>query len=73
MNKKILEKYLLDIRNKQSSVYKGVYKSGKKWMAKIKSIYLGTFETELEAAKMYDKWAKMLYGTFAHINVSKTG
>ena len=23
--------------------------------------------------KMYDKWAKMLYGTFAHINVSKTG
>jgi len=58
---------------KQSSVYKGVYKSGKKWMAKIKSIYLGTFETELEAAKMYDKWAKMLYGTFAYINVSKTG
>ncbi len=52
---------------------KGVYKSGKKWMAKIKSIYLGTFETELEAVKMYDKWAKMLYGTFAHINVSKTG
>ena len=42
-----------------ASRFKGVYKSGKKWQATIKipseggTVYLGTFESEEEAAIMY--------------------
>lgn len=43
-----------------------------KWSAKIKldgkTKYIGIFETELEAAKAYDKFAKEIHGAFANLN-----
>lgn len=60
-------------KNKSSS-YKGVswYKRYKKWQAQIKfkgkSIYIGIFDTEIEAAKAYDNKAKELFGEFAKLN-----
>jgi hypothetical protein len=57
-----------------SSKYKGVSwnKTRKKWAAYIKKdykqLYLGLFENETEAAKVYDKMAKKLFGKFAQLN-----
>ena len=48
------------LRANNSSGYRGVYKNGKKFVAKItvdyKSITIGTFNTDIEAAKAYDKY-----------------
>ena len=58
----------------KSSKYKGVSwnKGVKKWLAQIgfndKVIHLGQFGDEIEAAKVYDKAAKELFGDFAHTN-----
>lgn len=60
---------------KGSSKYKGVrwHKQINKWTAQImysrKSIYLGSFEDETEAAKAYDKAAKTYFGEFAYLNI----
>ncbi|CAB4124593.1 HNHc domain containing protein [uncultured Caudovirales phage] len=54
------------------SLYKGVSPSGKKWSARItfgKTIYLGLYETEVEAAIAYNKAALEYFGNFAKINV----
>ena len=57
-----------------TSKYKGIYWSGyfKKWHCRInhncKNIYIGYFESEVEAAKAYDKKAKELFGEFAYTN-----
>jgi hypothetical protein len=59
-----------------SSKFKGVSRHTisrqKPWLAKIKSdgktIYLGTFETEEQAAEAYDRAALERFGTFAHLN-----
>lgn|SRR5574343_451958 len=57
---------------KKGKLYKGIRKRGKNWCAQIilkkKSIYLGTFKTEIEAAKAYNKAAKDNYGDFAWLN-----
>jgi hypothetical protein len=59
---------------KGSSKYKGAsYKKQKrKWAAQIrvngKNIWLGYFETEIEAAQAYDLAAIEHFGTFARIN-----
>ena len=46
-------------RENCSSIYKGVYKRGKKWEARIKidgkSKYLGSYKSELEAHEAYQK------------------
>ena len=43
-----------------------------RWLAQIgvhyKKIYLGAFEDEVEAAKVYDEAAKKYYGEFAYLN-----
>lgn len=61
-----------------SSIYKGVQwdKVRKKWQANIvfnnKRVFLGRYDTELEAAKVYNKAALEYFGEFARINVLKT-
>lgn len=63
-------------RRKTSSKYKGVYfmKGIKKWRADIyyndKSIYLGYFDNETDAARAYDAAAKIYHGEFAALNFS---
>jgi hypothetical protein len=58
----------------KSSQYKGVtwHKGGHKWMAAItvnkKPVYLGLFNSEIEAAKAYDRAAKEVFGEFACLN-----
>lgn len=57
-----------------SSKYKGVslHKQSNRFMAKVavnsKNIYLGSFNSEIEAAKAYDKVAKIYHGEFAKLN-----
>ena len=66
-------------RKKRHSKYKGVSinnSGGKKWKAYIckdyKLIHLGYFDTEDQAALVYNEAAKQLFGEFAHLNdVSK--
>lgn len=59
---------------KHSSKYKGVswHKASKKWQAMIvynnRQIYIGLFDSEIEAAKAYDKKALELFGEFACLN-----
>ena len=60
-------------RPNTTSVYKGVSKlSGGKWKAQIelnqKSLYLGSFITEEEAALAYNQKAKELFGEYARLN-----
>jgi len=58
------------------SKFKGAYfnkdRKSKKWWSYIrynnKKIFLGTFKTELEAAKAYNAKALELFGQFAHLN-----
>ncbi len=66
-------------RTNGSSIYKGVcwHKRDKRWRAKItlngKQKQLGSFISEMKAAKAYDKAALELFGAFAKLNFSKKG
>jgi HNH endonuclease/AP2 domain len=57
-----------------SSIYKGVClrKRGKHWQAQIANLrvqkYLGSFNSEVEAARAYDAAARELHGEFACLN-----
>lgn len=61
-------------RKHYSSIFKGVSlcKSTQKWQAKIKvnckTIHLGYFDSEIEAAHIYDKAASEYFGEFAYLN-----
>jgi hypothetical protein len=61
---------------KGSSKYKGVTRHHNKWQARIrvfnKCISLGHFKIEEEAAKAYNKAAKLHFGEFAYLNVLET-
>lgn len=55
-----------------SSKYKGLEKSGKKWLVRVCKNYIryrvGLFDNEKDAAKAYDSKAKELFGDFAKLN-----
>jgi len=52
--------------------YKGVCKDGNKWIvwvtSKGNSYFLGSFDSELEAALVYDKGARYFFGEYARLN-----
>lgn len=58
----------------KTSKYKGVYlnKGKHKYSAQIKvnykSIHIGHFDSEIDAAKAYDRKAKEIFGEFAYLN-----
>lgn len=60
-----------------NSRYKGVswLESNKGWRALIqknkKNFYLGTYKTQKEAARAYDKAAQRLFGEYAYSNFPK--
>ena len=62
------------VKRPSRSKYKGVDWANdmKRWRARIrvngKRIYLGSFESELDAAKAYDTAAKKYHGEFATVN-----
>jgi len=66
-------KILKDLAEKTSK-YKGVHWdiSGAKWMSKIKvnrrTIYLGSYNLEVEAALAYDVAARQYHKQFARLN-----
>jgi hypothetical protein len=59
---------------KSTSRFRGVYLDKRKgrWVAKIqinrKRIWLGYFDNEIDAVRVYDTAAKMYHGEFAHLN-----
>jgi hypothetical protein len=61
-------------RRNSSSKYKGVFwdKCCRKWCARIrpnrKTIYLGLFTDEIEAALAYDRKAEQFFAEFAYLN-----
>jgi hypothetical protein len=61
-------------KSKTRSKYKGLEydRIQRKWKARIqyngRKIYLGSFASEVDAAKAYDKKAKVLFGEFARFN-----
>ena len=61
----------------KSSKFKGVYWSKKyrKWVAQIrvnhKAIWLGQFNSEIEAANTYNMAAKRIFGEFAKLNITE--
>lgn len=62
-------------RHGTTSKYKGVSwnKNGHKWEARVvinkKDTYIGLFDSEIEAAQTYDKWAKDSFGEYARLNL----
>lgn len=65
-------------KTRGTSQFKGVswHKNRpKKWVSSLqidyKRIHLGYFDSEIEAAKAYDKTAKKLFGQFAHLNFER--
>jgi hypothetical protein len=63
-------------RSINGSKYKGVHwsKPQSRWIASImknyKKIYLGSFLKERDAAQAYDKKARVIFGTYAYLNIS---
>lgn len=53
-----------------TSTYKGVYKNEKRncYVVRIKGKYLGEFENETHAAKVYDYYALREFGEYAYLN-----
>ena len=66
-------------RNKKSSRFKGVFPSLNRWQAKMTIIllgkrhvlYLGCYSTEREAAEIYDRASRDLYGDYSCLNFAR--
>jgi hypothetical protein len=67
----------MGIRSHNKGMYKGVYwmPNRSKWQVTIrhnkKPMFLGLFDNPHDAARMYNFWAKDLFGDFAVLNVIK--
>ena len=63
--------------NPVKSKFRGVYKCGKRWKAQLQcqgiQFYLGTFDTEIEAAKAYDRKARDEKGVKGLTNFDENG
>lgn len=63
--------------NHVKSKFRGVYKCGKRWKAQLQcqgiQFYLGTFDTEGEAAKAYDRKARDEKGVKGLTNFDENG
>jgi hypothetical protein len=63
--------------NNVKSKFRGVYKCGKRWKAQLQcqgiQFYLGTFDTEGEAAKAYDRKARDEKGVKGLTNFDENG
>lgn len=59
-------------RDGGSSSFKGVYRNKKSWVAQIKCnsehIHIGSYSSEVTAARAYDSFARSLHGEFAVTN-----
>lgn len=59
-------------KKSNSKRFKGTSRHGSRWVANIKhnrvGMYLGTYATEEEAARVYDAKARELFGEFACLN-----
>jgi len=55
---------------RKTSHYKGLWfdKKNNKWVVRVKNKYIGSYSDEDEAARIYDKKAKKVYGEFAYMN-----
>lgn len=60
------------INKHKNTRFKGIAKEGRKYWARIrvegKALYLGIYETDIEAAQAYDKAARQHFGEFARTN-----
>ena len=58
-------------KSKGASKYKGVsfFKTTNKWRVQLKGKHIGLYNTEKEAAKVYNDVAIHLFGKFARINL----
>lgn len=59
-------------RGEYTSRFKGVSHRGCRWVAMLKRRYLGSFDTEVEAAMAYDSAASKEFGEFARLNFPRT-
>ena len=61
---------------KPKSLYRGLSKNGKNWqvliMSEKRKTYIGTYGSEKEAAKTYDKYSILINGISAKPNFSYT-
>jgi hypothetical protein len=55
-------------RRLQSGKYKGVQASGSKFTSSFRKTYLGTFNSDVDAARRYDREALRVMGAFARLN-----
>lgn len=65
------------VKKTKKSHYKGVRKSRSAWKVVIFvngiELYLGSFKSDVEAAKVYDNAARKYFGVFARLNFPNAG